>query len=368
MIASIIISLIALLFALWGSRGKNSNGLAIAFILLTIFSCLRYNFGTDYMSYMKDFEDAEKFTIDYILSNKGFKDKGWFIIEMFLYPLGWFIFASIISIYSNYIYYRFIKKYAPKRYYWLSFFVYAFTFDMFLLQQSMIRQGWAIALVLNAYMLLDDVDRRHKKKIIWVLVLFALAISIHKSAAFTLPFLLLKFMPLRWGKFMALGMITVFFMLFAVKGLLETYLSEILMMDAFATFGSDYGEESGTQIGIRAILECVPIFVSGYYLCLKRTENGPRFIVAVSMIAPMVMPLATIIHMISRVAYYFSIFYLVAIPITYKEIRNKVMRAALLVLFMGLTLYVYFDRFDAESYRKPYAEYHTIFSTLFQQY
>lgn len=114
----------------------------------------------------------------------------------------------------------------------------------------------------------------------------------------------------------------------------------------------------------RAILECIPIFVGGYYLNLKRTEKGPRFIVAVSMITPMILPLTTIIHMILRVSFYFSIFYLATIPITYKEIRNGLLRNILLFLVMFLTFYVYIDRFNNDSYRKPYEKYQTIFSVL----
>lgn len=364
MITSIIISIIALFFAIIGSRDKNTKGLEIAFVIITIFSCLRYNFGTDYMSYMESFNRDYNYSIDTILSDDDFKDKGWFIIGKYLHPLGWFVFVALLSIYCNIVYYKYIKKYAPQEYYWLSFFLYVFTFDMFMLQQSMIRQGWAIALMLNAYMLFDDFDIKHKWRIIGAFVITVLAISIHKSAAFAIPFMLLKFAPLRWGKFLALGMISLFFMSFIVIGTLETFVSEILLIEEFSTFESDYGEMEGTKIGVRAILECIPIFVGGYYLSLKKTEGGPRFIVAVSMITPMILPLTTIIHMILRVSFYFSIFYLATIPITYMEIKNKLLKVFFVALLMILTLYVYFDRFNAESYRNAYAEYHTIFSVL----
>ena len=61
-----------------------------------------------------------------------------------------------------------------------------------------------------------------------------LSISIHKSAAFVIPFLLIKFLPLKYGKFMAIGMISIFFSLFLVKGLLESYLVEILALEDYS--------------------------------------------------------------------------------------------------------------------------------------
>lgn len=360
MIIALFVSFIAFLCAILASLGKMRNGLKVAFIILVLFSALRYNYGTDYMGYMLEFRVMDKYTVKYILSYQGFKDKGWFIIQHYLHPLGWFFFVALISIYSNWIYYKFIKRYVPRNYYWLSLYIYVFTFDMFLLQQSMIRQALAIAMVLHSCMLLDRINVKKTKEIILLLLLIGLSISIHKSVAFVIPFLLIKFLPLKYGKFMAIGMIFIFFSLFLVKGLLESYLVEILALEEFASFGSDYGNEEGTKIGIRALIECIPLLVCGYYLSLEKTKDGPRFIVALSMVAPMVLPLTVIIHLISRVSFYFSIFYLVSIPIAYKEITNKVIRNGLIFILMGVSLYVYFDRHQAISYKKYFKEYHTI--------
>ena len=288
MIIAIFVSFVALLFAFFGSKNKNFKGLEIAFLILTLFSCMRYNYGTDYKSYMNEFYEINRYSINYILDNKAFKDKGWFVIQSFMYPIGWFPFVALISIYCNFIYYKFIKKYVPFHYYWLSFFIYAFTFDMFMLQQSMIRQGLAIALMLSVYILLDDLDFKHKHKLFGALLITAIAISIHKSAAFTVPFTLFKLVPMHWWKFMAIGLISLFFGLFIIKEILEIYLEEILLMEAFESFGSDYGNEEGNDLGVLHLLGCIPIFVSGYYLTIKRTEKGHRFMVAISMIAPMI--------------------------------------------------------------------------------
>lgn len=364
MTAALLISLFALLFAVLDSKGIDHNGLKKAFILITCFSCFRYNYGTDYMSYMEEFQIMDRYSVEYILSYNGFKDKGWFLIQHYIHFVGWFIFAALISIYCNVVYYKCIKKYVSKKYYWFSFYIYAFTFDMFLLQQSMIRQGWAIALMMHAFVLFDTIDFKNKKKIITFLFLISLAISIHKSAAFALPFILFKFVPGKYFKIVAIGIVVVFISMFFVRKILENYIGLILLTDEFSSFGSDYGNEDGTKIGVRALIECIPIGVGAYYLIKNGNNKGPYFLIMVSMVAPMVLPLTTIIHLISRVAFYFSMFYIISIPITYNVIKNRLCRCGLIAVFVLVTFYIYIDRFNADSYRKPYSEYHTLFSYI----
>lgn len=86
MIIALFVSFIAFLCAIFASLGKMRNGLKVAFVILILFSALRYNYGTDYMGYMLEFREMNKYSVEYILSYQGFKDKGWFIIQHYLHP------------------------------------------------------------------------------------------------------------------------------------------------------------------------------------------------------------------------------------------------------------------------------------------
>lgn len=361
MITVLAVSIIALFFANLESFRNYKNGLKVAFIIITILSCLRYDFGNDYMGYMREFFSNDKYSIDYILFSDSFKDKFWFILQKFIRPLGWFLFAALISVFCNIIYYNLIKIYVQRKYYWLSFFIYVFTFDMFVLQQSMIRQGLAIAVMAWVYML---IDKFQKKNFILIIIALAFAISIHKSAAIVLPFLLLKFLPLKNTKVLPSLLIGFFIIAFSAGRFLESTIYDLLMLEIFSTYALDYGLEDGVGIGIRAIIEFIPFFVGIYYLGLKRTLNGPRFIIVMSTMATILFPLTTVIHLISRIIFYFGILYIVSIPITYSEIKNKLIRYSLLTLFIVTQLYVYFDRFSHPVYQKAFSEYHTIFSAF----
>ena len=362
MITSIIISLIAFFFACIGSRNKNFKGLEIAFAIITIFSCLRYNFGTDYMSYMEDFDSINKYSVDYILFDSSFKDKGWDIIQYYVYPIGWFLFVGLISIFCNVTYYKLIKRYVPPKDYWLSFFIYVFTFDMFILQQSMIRQGLAIALLVWVYILLDK-PKQNVKLMFGILFIIGLAFSIHKTVAFAVPFMLLRLLPQKWSKITSIVMVGCFFALFLIKTIFAEMIADIVVLEAFSNL-SYYSNENGAEIGVRAMLECIPFFISALYIYKKGANSDVTFIILTSMCATMILPFTTIVHLISRVAFYFSILYIVSIPLTYKEIKIPGLRMCLLALLMVIQLYVYVDRFNAPSYKKAFREYHTVFSAF----
>lgn len=362
MFVVIFVSFLALLFAIFDSLRSLKGGLKTAFIIITILSCLRYDFGNDYLGYMKEFNEMFSYSPDAIMNYDGFKDKGWFIIQHYLYPIGWFLFAGIISVFCNVTYYKLIKRYVPRKDYWLSFFIYVFTFDMFVLQQSMVRQGLAIAIIVWAFMLLDK-PKHNIGSILKILLITGLAVSIHKSAAFTVPFMLLRIIPPKWNKITAIVLMGCFFALFFVKTFLAGAMVNIMMLDAFSSFDY-YSDEEGADIGIRALLECIPFFVSALYIYRNGENTNGRFIVIASMCATMILPLTTIVHLVSRVAMYFSILFIVSVPLTYRSIRIPAFRVCLLALLMAIQLYVYVDRFNSPTYKKSFQEYHTILSAF----
>lgn len=360
MLVIIVTSIFAFFFTLLESKKNLRGGMLLGFILIIITSVIRYDYGNDYMNYYNDFNRDCKYDItDIILFSDYIKDSGWVLFCKLFEPLGFFTFVAFISFFSNIIYYKFIKENVDKQDYWLAVFIYLFTFDIFALQLSMIRQGFVIALLVLSYHFLK------KKQLLIPIILMIISISFHKSAIIFTPFLFLSRYPFQSsGKSISIFLLIAFILFFISSALINQLLGDILALDVFSTYDSDYALEEGNAVGIRSLLELIPFFISLYYLASVRTLNGPRYLVFLSTISTLIFPFTTIIHLISRLGFYFSVFAIAAVPLTYNIISNKLIKYILLLLFIGITLYVYFDRFTSSIYTIPYEKFNTIFNVL----
>ncbi len=365
MITIVSVSIIALVLTILDSLRVLKGGMRWAFILITIIAMIRYDYGNDYMGYYDDYKlfvnVGMKSVLDY---SDLFKDVGWslFCIVFSIFgQYGFYILVALISLFTNIVYYKFITENVDRKYYWLSMFIYLFTFDMYVLQLSMIRQGLAIAILVLSYSYL------RKGKILVPLVLCLIAISFHKTAIIFLPFIFLS--KLKWeeyGKWISVLLLGLFIFLFASTTFVESIFGGIMALEMFSIYESSYGMEEGNQIGIRRCLEFIPFFVALYFLGLNRTKgNNNRYLVLLSTMSTLLFPFTTIIHMISRLCFYFSAFYVVSIPLTYSKICNSLIRYGLFGIFMGVTLYMYFDSFTHPVYVKAFSQYKTIFGVLF---
>lgn len=216
----IVVSIIAFILTLLESKMRLRGGMAIGFILITFVSAIRYNYGNDYMGYFETFEQYNIFDISDLLKfgDTGI-DVGWLILCKIFEPLGFFVLVAFLSILMNGIYYRFIRENLQREDYWLAMFVYLFTFDFYVLQLSMLRQGLVIALFILSYSYLK------KGKLLIPILLTLLSISFHKTAIIILPFILLsKLNFVKSGRIIGLTMLVCFIVFFLVVQLLRIFL------------------------------------------------------------------------------------------------------------------------------------------------
>lgn len=352
-------SLFAWFFTILDSKKILKGGMALGFIIITIVSMIRYDYGNDYMGYYDDFNDACKYEIeDIIIFNEYIEDSGWSILCNLFEPLGFFVFIACLSCFSNLIYYKFIKENVDRRDYWIAVFIYLFTFDLFVLQLSMIRQGFVIALFVLSYHYLN------KRKILLPVIITLISISFHKTALILIPFLFFSRYPFkRIGKTTSVAIVGIFVLSILSSSLINDFLGSLLVLDAFSIYDSKYALEDGNKIGIRMLFEFIPFFVATYYLGSNKTINGPRYLVFLSTISALIYPFTIIIHLISRLGFYFSIFSMATVPITYRAF-NSLVRYLLLLIYFIITIYVYIDRFTNSVYTDYFKEFKTIFSVL----
>lgn len=353
----ITVSSLSLFLTILESKAALKHGMAVGFLLITMIAAFKYNYGNDYINYYYDFKDVARCSyLSLLNADYTTSDVGWALLCKFLQPIGYYNFIAIMAIVMNYIYYKFIKENVAKEDYWLAVFIYLFTFDFFLLQQTMMRQGLVIALFVLSYKYLKN------KKIVIPIILVSLSIFIHQTAAILIPFIFLSLYDYsKIGKktvIILLGILTIFIV---SNSLLHNLLGNFMAIDLFSKYDLKYSVEEGNKFGIRKCLEFIPFIVSLRYLIIDKTKNGPRYMVILSTFATLIYPFSLLIQLVSRLSFYFEIFTIATIPITYKSIQSKIIRCSLLTLFILLTIYVYIDRFTDSVYTKSFLEYHTIF-------
>ena len=356
----IIVSLIAFLLTLFESKTKLNGGMALGFFLITLVSAIRYDYGTDYMDYYELFQEVGSCSYTQIMETTYItSDVGWNVLCKFFNPLGFFLFEALLTVFMNLIYYNFIKENVKRNYYWLGMFIYLFTFDFYLLQMSMMRQALVIALFILSYKYIK------RGKILIPLFLVLLSISFHRTAMFLIPFVFISKVNFNIeGKRFSIILITLFIVFVFSTTLLSNWMSDLLALQALEKYDMKYGDEEGNKIGIRMVCEFIPFVISMKYLSSNKTKYGPRYLVFLSTFSTILYPFSMVIHLFSRILFYFNFFYLATIPITYRSISNRAVRYSLLTLFMVITLYVYWIRFTDSVYTDGYAVYNTIFSNI----
>lgn len=89
MFVIIVVSLLALFFTILESKEVLRGGMALGFIIITIVSMIRYDYGNDYMGYYDDFNNACKYDIeDIIIFSEYIKDSGWSFFCKLFEPFG----------------------------------------------------------------------------------------------------------------------------------------------------------------------------------------------------------------------------------------------------------------------------------------
>lgn len=361
-----LINILAFFFSLLDSRRILKNGLAFGFIIITIIACIRYNYGNDYMSYMRDFGRVGQYSLSYIFENQEqlqysdalFKDLGAVTLFRIFHPFGFFFFAGLISISQGCIYYQFIKENVKREYYWIAMFLYVFQFEFYLLPMSMIRQGFSIALLVWSWHFIKH------EKIAIPIFLALISISIHKSAVVFVPFIFIaRYIKFNNGKLLSMILLIVLVFMIGSSSLINSIFEKIVGADAFTIYVNSYGDEASGEMGmIRKILAFLPFVLSLYGISIPNTSAQNRTLLLLSAIGILILPFTSIIALISRLCYYFNIFTIAAIPISLKCVKNKLLRYGVCTVILLSTLYQYFDIFKNSVYTKSFAEYQTIFS------
>jgi len=338
----------------------------IAFTLVTVVACLHYNYGTDYPTY---FEIFLKVYRSYDISTLSYAsdlsiEPGWafinYIFSFFGVPFGFFLLVIVLNIIQNIIYYKLIKKYVDPRYRWFSMVIYLFSSTLYILNFSMMRQGFAVTLIILAVMCLC-------KKKYWISILLNLvAAMIHTSSLIFFPFLCIRLLKLCNTKFILSLFWAMFIIFILISPIVASVLSYFMSLPFFMGY-SGYMNYGTTSLGMGFVLQSIPYVIITYILVNKRKFiSYDMVLMAMLMFVAFVMtPFVLNITLLGRIFYYFTVFSVVVIPNIYFKYNLGIVKYLITFIYLFMLVFDYMDFFNPYHWSYDgYQTYHTIFEVL----
>lgn len=398
MYVALAVCCLAVFFSWLASIRRFRYGLFVSFFILGIFSALRYDFGTDYLTYIADFEYNESITFSTIIFDLEFtKEQGWAFFMKCFSPLGYIVFFGLLSVFICNTYYRLIKRYVPREYYWFATSIYVFNFNLFILQQSMIGQSFVMAICVNIFMKIDKLCTKNESvstcsiskqsqivvygqskklqntlpqrninldQILPIIGLLFVITTLHMSSVVMIPFLLLCFLPMQNDKLLGITMGILVIIAWVSSSFTQSLFQQFMVINVVSEYSDKYLMEDGMKFGIRRVFEYFPFILSIFYLCNDKIIEKRRQLIFMSMVSFVILPFSSIMLLIARLAYYFDIFSIAAFPLVYQNIKIGFIRKCLIGLMLAINIYMWFYLITNDEWDGKFLEYRTFFSIL----
>lgn len=349
MIAVFFVNLISVILSLCAKDRRFKLCFLLAFIILTLFYGLRYDYGNDYWGYYESFKASR------ILDFSQAKEPGWHLLMHIFQPIGYFGFIFTITAVGNIIVYRFIKRNVSRQWWWMAIFVFLFTFNFFLLGLSMMRQYFAMLICIVA------VDKYLTTgKIFKYSMLIGIAFTIHFSSIVMMLCLIFNYIRpnVRGLMFTLMFILLVLIMTFATDNMSNSV--QFILQTAFMENYSVYSDwDEGKKSVIKITFDTVMLYlVMRSYPEIKRWQ----IFYLIYLFSFLVLPFTYSIVIITRLMLYFSIFSIVCYPIMCEKYKAKWFFIPFLLILMLYTLHLTMGSFTSETYSSHYMVYRSIFS------
>ncbi len=370
MIVALIVCFLAVLLCLFDRKHakRRFGGLEIGFLLLTIYLCIRYDYGNDYLGYMSDFAMYNSYgysittDTDTLSDLQSRGDYGWVLINLLCKPLGYFgMIMLLTTLFMGQVYY-YIKRYVPPKWYWFSVFLFAFhPMLMVVGVAGMIRQ-WTVVFIFICCLGLIK-----KRKIIPYMLIILAATTIHKTAFILFPVYFITY--LKWNQ---KNSVVAFVIILLVWYVIAPFIPSELILPLFdnehlLVYGGMVGNNIASGYGISSI-----IVIGMPILCLtqiRERDESTQFLFRLLMLSLLFVPLISLNMLIGRLIVFFFIMSVVVYPLTMESLiikGKKLLCQIIIFVFVVYYLYIFTDHFtNAVWYDHAYI-YRTIFSVPWQ--
>ncbi len=344
----LLINLTATILAILARNKRLGFCFFLSLGVLCIFYAIRYDLGNDYWSYYETF----------LQSKWGYDPEGiefgWWAINYFLQPLGYFGLIIVTTIFNYSSIYYFISKYVNRNYWGLSVFIFCFTFNFQLLSCSMMRQFMAMVIMLYAIKPILD------KNLIKFSLILALAFLIHKTSIIFVPMFLFGLkIPQINRPFWIILFVGIFVGLLSIAIVyidIFQYASILFEDEKFSRY-IDNGDEGSFSFTI--------IFDILWMILLMKyfPNNGlGKIICIISLCAYIIMPFSFVVVMLVRLMLFYSIFFIFSIPNMFEHFGSKYLGWFLITIYSLLMLRRTYTSINGDTYGDYYESFRTIFS------
>ena len=341
------------MFAFLAKYKQSQWGLKAAFTLIFTFLAIRYDFGNDYQAYLDIFlKTAENndFNFDELILS--YYEPGWMLLNWSFRHFGFFAMIAMLALCNCIIYYRFIAKYVPVKYYWLATFLYIFFPGFMLIHSSAMRQS--VATMIFVFSL----DYLYRKDAMRYLLCIALASIFHFTALILFSVYLLAFSVNRINFIRGFVLVSVFVALFLFGGLLSPYIK--IGISSFSDKYDAYQEPGIVGSGFGFIYYSVLFLITLHF---ERAQNREiSLIYKIAVCSFLIIPLPLIIDMIGRFIIYFIPATIVVYPTIVMNLKNITTKLLFSATLIAITIFQFFQFFSSDIYRGGFEKYHSIFS------
>lgn len=373
MVVGLIISILAVLFALYDRNLRNPvkfGGLEFGWLLLFVYLAIRYDYGNDYLSYLDNFQlyNSYSFKLTNTEAWAGLQSRGeygWVIFNKICGPLGFFgMIILLTALFMVQIYYL-IKKYVPPKWYWLAVFIFAFhpTF-MVVGLAGMIRQWMALFLFVVACKFI------HERRLVPYFLLILLATTFHTSAFFLFPIGLLAFIPIEKVKAKSLLWFVPFLIIwiFAMSRFQFSFINDLLSNDELNVYSDFIEKDNGLNVfGISSLIT-IGLPILSYSLVNNYSDEIKRY--ALFLLIPLLLiPFIKNNHLVGRLGVYFNVFSIIVLPNAFEalsRLKGKSIIVPLLLMLIVYYVYLFITHFTDIVWFSHIYQYHTIFSQPWQ--
>lgn len=363
MITTFFIGLFAVLLAYLNGKGLLKHGLEMSFVLLTVFLAIRYDWGNDYPGYLAMFKDYNNmnlglFDLSSLRNISRNNEYGWTFLNVLFKPFGFFAMVIVITIFEQFILYRFIKKYVPVKLYWLSVFLYVFGASYMLIGSSMMRQYLAMTFYLIA------IDFIYSKKFIPFVLIILLASTIHSSVLVTLPTYLFCYINVKFSKrtIFILCFLSVVWFFLATIIFKELFLN-LISLDVFKGYERYSNNPGEYEYTIGVYVRFIIFFISLFNL--HKLSPRIRLFALLNFINFLLFPLFSFSILVSRIACYFGLLSVVIYPCLVQSIKRTDYKWFLIIVLLLINIKGFYSFFFQDVWHDSFFVYKSIFSAQF---
>lgn len=326
--------------------------LLITMGILFLFLAFRYNYGNDYVSYYHMFVDI-KLNPDSIFNNTG---EIVFKFLMYIVP-NFALFVALTSLFYIIVIYHLIKNNVFPKVYVIAISVLLLNPYLFLVQLSAIRQTVAICIFILSIPLI------RKGKFISYIFTILFASHFHISALVLLPVYLIRYIKkidIFKNKLTLKIVIVLVALIFTLSPLVN------LIMDIIIQFFPKYGYYllTNTENSLRSTILNFVLFLMILF-GIDVLDEKHKIFGHLSLIAMFLYLLSYKISMMTRIAMYFEIFHIIALPMIAYKMKNRDMKiifVCYVILLYVLRLYSFYTN---PIWHESYKTYQMIFENMF---